>query len=217
MSHDRPSPHSPLRELVLVALVFAGARTALRAAGVDYAGSGAVIASLVLVAWFQYRRGASLRSLGLMRPTRPGRAAWLTLVALALTVLIGAIVLTWLRDLFGVSVPVQAELELGARLLRVVVIGWLAAALGEELLMRGFLLGRLLELLPAGRIGAMVAIAAMAIVFGALHYTQGWPGVIAAGLIGAVYGSIVVRANGNLWPVILAHAVPDTISLLQAH
>ena len=41
------------------------------------------------------------------------------------------------------------------------------------------------------------------------------PGVIAAGLIGAAFGFIVARTDWNLWPVVLAHTLPDTISFIQ--
>ena len=53
-------------------------------------------------------------------------------------------------------------------------------------------------------------------IFGLVHYSSGPATVAAAGLIGLVFGTAYVLGGRNLWPLMLAHAIPDTISLLQS-
>jgi len=51
-----------------------------------------------------------------------------------------------------------------------------------------------------------------------MHHTQGLAGTIGAGLTGRLFAFVYwyVSPRRNLWPLIVAHAVPDAISLLGA-
>jgi membrane protease YdiL (CAAX protease family) len=40
-------------------------------------------------------------------------------------------------------------------------------------------------------------------------------GAVVAGLFGLLYGFIFLKSGMQLWPVIIAHALPDTISILS--
>lgn len=94
----------------------------------------------------------------------------------------------------------------------IVLVGWLAAGLGEELLWRGFLLDRLMRLQGIeGRI--WLAIIIQAVLFGLPHLYQGWSGVMITGSIGLLLGWLRIKANWNLWPLVIAHASVDTIMM----
>lgn len=88
----------------------------------------------------------------------------------------------------------------------------------EDVVFRGFLLGRLRIVLAtrARWMGDALAVAASAAVFGLGHAYQGWLGVVQTGLAGACLGALAVLA-GSVWPAIVAHVGIDAVSLVALH
>src|SRR5690606_3641350 len=98
----------------------------------------------------------------------------------------------------------------------VVVLGaqaWLSAAVGEELVFRGFLLHELASLFGANRRGRAVAVLVGAVVFGYAHANQELPGVLLTGIVGALMGAAYFASGRNLPALILAHGLIDTWGL----
>jgi membrane protease YdiL (CAAX protease family) len=92
-------------------------------------------------------------------------------------------------------------------------IVWTAAAFGEEMFFRGYLITRLQLVFPSGKLGAVLAIAVSALIFGYGHfYYQGWRGAIVTCGIGLAFGSMFVLFKRNLWPIILLHGIIDTLT-----
>jgi membrane protease YdiL (CAAX protease family) len=87
-------------------------------------------------------------------------------------------------------------------------ISWGSAAIGEELLARGFLLYRL-----EGMTNTATAILLQAAIFGVAHFYQGLPGILTTFLVGLVFGVVYVKCGRSLLPVIIAHGVIDTIAV----
>lgn len=85
-----------------------------------------------------------------------------------------------------------------------------SAAIGEEILFRGFLLHQLTAILGEGRARQWIAIVAGGSIFGVGHLVQGPLGVFNASFIGIVFGWAWFRNRRNLWAMILAHALIDT-------
>jgi len=85
----------------------------------------------------------------------------------------------------------------------------LFTAFYEEVLARGFLLQRCRVLI--GGIWGPVLLSS--ILFGLGHAYQGWVGVVQTALVGIVFARLALYW-GRLWPLILAHAALNTISLL---
>jgi len=90
---------------------------------------------------------------------------------------------------------------------------WIGAALGEELLMRGFVLNRLADLFGHSRIGWALAVIVHAIFFGLLHVYQGVPGIVGSGVAALIFASIYLLGKRRLLPVIIGHGIINTISL----
>jgi len=90
---------------------------------------------------------------------------------------------------------------------------WVGAAMGEELLMRGFVLNRLADLFGQGRLGWVLAMVVHAIFFGLLHIYQGVPGMVGTGVVALIFGSIYLLGKRQLMPVIIGHGLINTISL----
>jgi membrane protease YdiL (CAAX protease family) len=90
---------------------------------------------------------------------------------------------------------------------------WFGAALGEELLMRGYLLNRLADLFGKNKTGWLIALILHSTIFGMLHIYQGLHGVINITFVAIIFGVVYFIAHRRLFPVILAHILINTISL----
>ena len=92
-------------------------------------------------------------------------------------------------------------------------VGWFGAALGEELFYRGFILNRASDCFGKSKLGWSVALIIQAAIFGLAHSYQGLSGIIATAIIALSSGVIYLIAKRRLFPLIVAHAITDTIGL----
>ena len=95
-------------------------------------------------------------------------------------------------------------------------VGWLLAmsianGFAEELVMRGYLITRLRQLLGS----TVGAIALSTALFASYHLYQGPYGVYNAVLFGGVMAIIFVMTN-RLWPCVIAHAIANSYASLWA-
>jgi len=187
------------------------------------AGSIAMWCGIMLATGLMKGRGASWRELGLIVPG--GRKEWLATFGLALLTVISvfvvmAFVIAPITAHFGLETPPDAadrfRFFLGKPVLffaYLVAVVWFGAALGEELVMRGFVLNRLAEFFGLGKSGWSAAVLIHAAIFGALHAYQGVQGVITTGVVGMIIAVVYLLGKRRLMPVILGHGIIDTISL----
>lgn len=94
---------------------------------------------------------------------------------------------------------------------------WTLAALGEEMVFRGYLIRRMEDLLGSTRAGLSGAVVVSSTLFGLGHAYQGWAGVIATGTIGVMLALLYIVSTRNLWVVILCHALVNTAALTAIH
>jgi membrane protease YdiL (CAAX protease family) len=92
-------------------------------------------------------------------------------------------------------------------------IGWGVGGLLEEILFRGYLLGRLRYVLGGNRVAIVLAIVLPALAFGMAHRYQGAAGMISTGLLGALFGGAFVWYRGNLWLPILVHGFANAVGI----
>jgi len=181
-----------------------------------------IVAATSLV--LRYRAtGRGLRSLGLGRPAAWGRTAIAFVFALLATILVGNLLQPWLAAHFGAgSAEASSRFqELQGRavltLATLVVVAWAGAAVGEEVVFRGGLMRGVEALLGGGRSARTGAVLIQAAAFAAIHLYQGTTGAVLAGTIGLIFGLAVYGSKGSLWPAILIHAIPDTMTVLRAY
>ncbi len=94
-------------------------------------------------------------------------------------------------------------------------VSWGSAAVGEELLLRGFILDRIAKVVGSSTIPAMlIAIILQAAIFGAFHAHQGLGGVLLTGSAGLVLGLVWLTSGRNLWPGILLHGIVNSLPTL---
>ena len=180
------------------------------------------LAGALLVAWLWLRSDRAVaEAFDLSRP-----ASWSgTLgMALAATVAIVAVMLAGsiVAGAAGFQAPDTQDVMGMVRqsplhlLVWIAVVAWGSAAFGEELLWRGFLMDRLARL-PGLRGRAVAVVAIQAVLFGLPHLYQGWSGVVVTGIIGLILGWMRLRTGGNLWALVIAHGLVDTIMLTAGY
>lgn len=179
------------------------------------------IALLALATWLLHRTGERWTDVGLRRPDHWLRASGVVLggylaIALAGTALITLVfpALGW----SGAGTGTYAALRGDAGLLAYwLLIAWTCAALGEELLFRGFLLTRLERIFGGGRVALIAALMVQATIFGLSHAYQGASGIVLTGVTGLVLGCAYLASRRNLVVVIVLHGLVDTVSLTAIH
>lgn len=208
-----------LRQILIVSCVFVVTLLGLRAFGVAMPGPVAIAAGCIAAVMCLRSAGESLAALGLVRP----RPLSMTLAAVGCAILgyaVAAIGVFIATRVFGWP-PMQSG-RLGAvagnlpMLLGLLAVAWSTAAFGEELLFRGFLLGRLRALLGGGLGAGVAATLVQALLFGLAHAYQGPTGILVTGLIALVFGLLYLRLR-TLWPLVIAHGLIDTVGLLALY
>ena len=190
-----------------------------------YAGPASLLLTLAVLTIYMRTRGLRWSAMGLI--SLPGWKAklWvlpqagLTLVAFAAVVALTTIVGPAIGLQFLTEIPAGVEGRWGdvagnlPRFLLWLGIVWTAAAFGEEMFFRGYLITRLQSLFPGGRAGAVFAVLVSALIFGYGHfYYQGWRGAVVTCGIGLAFGAMFLLFKRNLWPLILLHGVIDTLT-----
>jgi membrane protease YdiL (CAAX protease family) len=208
------------RQIPIVAAAFVVAYLVVELAGLRYAGPVAIVVALATAVLVLRRGGeAPAGALGLL-PMPPLRTLLLALACVVPAYLAAALATVVAVRGFGWPPPQTAAL--GAirgnlpLLLGMLAIAWSTAAFGEELLFRGFLLGRLRRLFGDRRGAGAAAAILQALAFAVGHAYQGATGLLVSGAIGLVFGLLALRLR-SLWPLIVAHGLIDTIGLLALY
>ena len=163
------------------------------------------------------REGTSWQSLMLGTRLSAGKVVAYTVLALVIT---SALVTATSSVLTKLGLPptdltlfrTLLEGNLGMYLWFLIPIAWGSAAIGEEMLARGFLLHR-----TEGLTGSVMAVVLQAALFGGAHFYQGLTGVINIFVLALVFGAVYLRCGRNLLPLILAHGLIDTVSLTMIY
>ena len=85
------------------------------------------------------------------------------------------------------------------------------AFIGEEILFRGYLINRFIDLVGESTPGKFLIVILTGAAFGFVHYYQGSRGVVAAGIVGIFQSIIYLSHQRKLVVPIIAHGVFDTI------
>lgn len=190
-----------------------------------FSGPVSLITLLGILSIYFRQTGQSWRDYGLIRMDK--RRDWLlllpraalTFVFFAIAVagvmaIINGLDLTDLRDVPDKVDKRWGDVEgnLGKYLLWLAIV-WTAAAFGEEMFFRGYLVTRLRTAFGDGRLAGLLAILLAAAFFGYGHfYYQGWRGLLMTGAIGIAFGSAFLLFRKNLYPIILLHGIIDTLA-----
>ena len=180
------------------------------------------IALLVAVAWWMLRAaGRRWSDVGLKAPRRWWRVALAVVLGyLAMGAMAGAMHAAVLPAL-GLATPDLSAFsglrgDLPEYLFWALPVAWGSAAIGEELVARGFLTDRLATLLggqvPPGA-AVFAAVILQGLLFGACHAYQGLGGALLTAGAGVVLGLVWLWTGRNLWAAIILHGLVDFVSM----
>jgi membrane protease YdiL (CAAX protease family) len=174
---------------------------------------------LFLLGWASLRwRGMRWKDVGFARPRSWG-------VALLVGVLAGLFIeafelfisqpllARWLGKMPDLSNFAAVHKNVKLTLIYLLLI-WILAAFGEELVYRGYLMNRLAGLFHRTRAAWVMSLIVMAIVFGCSHTGQGVTGMLENIWDGLLLGTLYLACGRNLAATIVAHGVTDTVDLL---
>ncbi|MDH3626426.1 MAG: CPBP family intramembrane metalloprotease [Acidobacteriota bacterium] len=180
--------------------------------------------TLVLATWRMRVRGVRWRDLGLCNPKSWVKCLLVSGLILGATIA-SIIVFEILKDQLPFAVAPDTSTESAVSrfgnlkdnwplFFMIIPFVWLESML-EELLDRGFLMNWFERLFSRTPIAAILAVLAQAALFGFRHFpSHGWSGAITVSLIGLIMGAAYMLSGRNLWPLIIAHAVLNTISMV---
>lgn len=100
------------------------------------------------------------------------------------------------------------------QLLFFLILTWTLAAFGEEIVYRGYLQKRILDLFGDTRTGVILAVGISSLLFGLAHTEQGTIGVALTFLDAIFFSLIKIHYDNNLWAAIIAHGTSNTIGLV---
>ena len=96
-----------------------------------------------------------------------------------------------------------------------VVAVWFTAGFVEEFLFRGYLMKRLVDLQgKKTKLAWVIALVVSAVIFGFVHLRQGPAGMLKVAVYGLLFGVAFLTVRRNLWPLMIAHALMDTLSFV---
>jgi membrane protease YdiL (CAAX protease family) len=178
------------------------------------------VVPLLLLGWLSlWLRHMSWKKVGLRRP-----ASWPRVIlagiggAVASAFLSEKAISPLLLRLTGETQPqvVEAALLWGNPFYFLILLMgiWLLAALGEELVYRGYILNRLVDLFGHGKVGWGIGLIASSLMFGFGHGIGNRAFIIGGFLVSLLEGGLYLVSRRNLWPSIVFHGTWDTIFLI---
>jgi len=104
-----------------------------------------------------------------------------------------------------------------SELIRLLVLSWTFAAVGEELTFRILLMRAVAYALNDSRGAFFIALLVQAAVFGLVHAYQGPAGIGGTFISGLIYGGLTLAARFTIWPAVIAHGLNNTIGILELY
>ncbi|MCG9970524.1 CPBP family intramembrane glutamic endopeptidase [Christiangramia crocea] len=182
------------------------------------------LTTLIVASWRMKVRGVSWKDLGLTKPGNLWRTLGISAIIVVL-VMISIIIFEIIKDQLPISLTSDSSSESAVSkfgnlkgnwigFFLVIPLVWLESML-EELLDRGFLMNWIEKLFSSTRFATAIAVILQAGIFGFRHSYDLSDRSITVGLIGLIMGLAYVSFGRNLWPLIIAHCLLNSISMFE--
>ncbi|MBT3479767.1 MAG: CPBP family intramembrane metalloprotease [Candidatus Marinimicrobia bacterium] len=179
--------------------------------------------TLVVASWRMRVRGVTWNDLGLRKPKSIKKTLMVTGIILVF-IPISIMIFQFFKD----QIPFLLEPDMSEKnavskfgnlkgnwaLFFLIIPFILIESMLEELLDRGFLINWLERLFSKKNFATVFAVITQAAIFGFRHSNDFSERSITVGLIGLVMGIGYVTFGRNLWPLIIAHCVLNTMSMI---
>ncbi|PCJ64878.1 MAG: CPBP family intramembrane metalloprotease [Bacteroidetes bacterium] len=180
--------------------------------------------TLAIATWRMRARNISWKDLGLSKPSSIKKTLLISigiLIATVLSIMFFHIIKDYLPFLSeqevsgGDSSSKFGDLKGNWLLFFAIIPMVLIESTLEELLDRGFLINWFEKLFSKTSVATILAVLLQAVIFGFRHSNDLSERSITVGLIGLIMGIAYVKFGRNIWPLIIAHCLLNTMSMVD--
>lgn len=182
------------------------------------------LTTLIIATWRMKVRNVTWKDLGLRKPESFKKTAFVT-IGILIAIVLSIMAFEMIKDYLPFSVEQKNYSENSASkfgnlkgnwlLFFTIIPAVLLESMLEELLDRGFLINWFEKLFSKTTIATILAVILQALIFGFRHSYDLSDRSIRVGLIGLIMGIAYVKFGRNLWPLIIAHCVLNTMSMVD--
>ena len=180
--------------------------------------------TLIVATWRMRVRDVTWKDLGLRKPENFGKTLGISILILV-TVVISIITFEIIKDHLPFSLASDTSSESAVskfgnlkgnwtHFFLIIPFIWMESML-EELLDRGFLMNWLEQLFAKTSFATVIAVLLQAAIFGFRHSNDISERSITVGIIGLIMGIAYVKFGRNLWPLIIAHCLLNSMSMIE--
>ena len=163
-------------------------------------------------------RREHIRSLGFKRPQSWSRMVGFAFIGVVfLQVFEVGVVLPIMNRLTGSTIDYSGFANLKdnlGQLVLLLLLSWTLAALGEEIVYRGYIQKLLTNLFGSNLPGTLLMVGISSLLFGFAHTEQGIIGVVVTTVDALFFSWLKLKFGNNLWAAILAHGFYNSIGVL---
>ena len=180
--------------------------------------------TLVIATWRMKVRNISWKDLGLRKPESFKKTIFVT-IGILIAIVLSIMAFEMIKDYLPFSLEQKNYSENSASKFGNLKGNWLLfftimpavllESMLEELLDRGFLINWFEKLFSKTTIATILAVILQALIFGFRHSYDLSDRSIRVGLIGLIMGIAYVKFGRNLWPLIIAHCILNTMSMVD--
>ena len=180
--------------------------------------------TFIIATWRMKVRNVSWKDLGLRKPESFKKTLLVT-IGILIAIVFSIMAFEMIKDYLSFSLEQKNYSENSASKFGDLKGNWLLfftimpavllESMLEELLDRGFLINWFEKLFSQTTIATILAVILQALIFGFRHSYDLSDRSIRVGLIGLIMGIAYVKFGRNLWPLIIAHCVLNTMSMVD--
>jgi len=182
------------------------------------------LTTLIIATWRMKVRNVSWKDLGLRKPESFKKTLFVT-IGILIAIVLSIMAFEMIKDYLPFSLEQKnysenSESKFGNLkgnwlLFFTIMPAVLLESMLEELLDRGFLINWFEKLFSQTTLATILAVVLQALIFGFRHSYDLSDRSIRVGLIGLIMGIAYVKFGRNLWPLIIAHCVLNTMSMVD--
>ena len=172
---------------------------------------------ILIVAAFliSYTSSGSLKELGFRSQLSPGKVLGISLLLFICIEPVLDFIIQPLVNKLTSEIPDYSAFDSlkgnSQKFSKYLLLTWISAAFGEEIIFRGFLFRQFNILIPQIKYKNLIIILLSSILFSLPHLYLGLGGMIITFIFGLIFSLIYIRYNYNLWIVIIVHGLVDSL------
>jgi hypothetical protein len=182
------------------------------------------LTTLIIATWRMKVRNVSWKDLGLRKPESFKKTLFVT-IGILIAIVLSIMAFEMIKDYLPFSLEQKNYSENSASKFGNLKGNWLLfftimpavllESMLEELLDRGFLINWFEKLFSQTTVATILAVILQALIFGFRHSYDLSDRSIRVGVIGLIMGIAYVKLGRNLWPLIIAHCLLNTMSMVD--